>query len=101
MLVGESGLLVFALTLFAASGCNMHLGNTVSQVSDVEKKIDFNAIKWFAVRASAAYNSETEIKAAFRTPRALHGLVIRRYSIFLNSIQHGKSRLSVFAEPQI
>ncbi|MCB1984220.1 MAG: lipase family protein [Burkholderiales bacterium] len=68
----QSGLFVsITVLLLLFSGCSANQKDTVSQrdagaqAPEVVKAIDFDEVQWYAKRASTAYNTEAEIRAAF------------------------------------
>ncbi|MCP5244554.1 MAG: lipase family protein [Burkholderiales bacterium] len=68
----QSGLFVSMIaSLMVFAGCSANQKDTVaqreagSQAQEVAKAIDFDEVQWYAKRASAAYNTEAEIRAAF------------------------------------
>ena len=54
-------LLIFLLVGLALTGCS---GPSIKKI-DVVKKIDFEEVQWYALRAAAAYKSEKDIRQAF------------------------------------
>ena len=72
MRINQSGLFISIIALFILfAGCSANQKDTVSQreagvqAPEVVKAIDFDEVQWYAKRASAAYNTETEIRAVF------------------------------------
>lgn len=68
----QLGLLVFVNSLLLLlTACSMNQKDTMTQkdagakAPEVVKAIDFDEVQWYAKRASAAYNTEAEIRAAF------------------------------------
>ena len=62
----QLGLFVSIIALLLLlSGCRVNLKDTEVQIPEVARTVDFDEVQWFAKRASAAYSTEDEIKAAF------------------------------------